>query len=195
MSAPFFDRLRHADVALWATLLGVMPLPLWFLMHVALAPPAAWRGEYRPREANGPGAPAVVFERQLSRYWDRNERAVPGGADPGAFSAHWQACLSVEAALDVPFMLVASGSASFGLDGAEQLRIPPHKTRRSAGAVLRLEPGVHLLSVQLDALGWPSIALLASLDGGPPAPLGSGRLAPGVSITPPSAGAPACGAR
>lgn len=195
MIRSLLEHLRRGGVALWATLLGVLPLPLWFLVHVAVAPAPAWRGEYRPRTPGGPGVPAVAFERQLARYWDRNDRAVPGGADTGAFSAHWQACLNVEATLDVPFMLVASGSASFALDGAEQLRIPPHKTRRSAGAMLRLEPGVHLLSVQLDSLGWPSIALLASLDGAPPAPLGSGRLAPGVSITPPRAGAAACGAR
>jgi hypothetical protein len=194
MSRSPFERLRRGDVTLWATLLGVLPLPIWFLVHVAVAPVPAWRGEYRPRDAGGAGVPAVAFERQLARYWDRTDRGVPGGADPGAFSARWQACMNVEAALDVPVMLVASGSASFALDGAEQLLIPPNKARRSAGTVLHLEPGVHLLSVQLDTIGWPSIALLASLDGAPPAALGSGQVAPGVSLTPPSAGMAPCAA-
>jgi len=179
-------------MALWATLLGVAPLPIWFLVQVAIAPPAAWRGEYRPREASGPGAPAVAFERQLARYWDRNERLVPGGADPNAFSARWQACMRVEQARDVPVMLVANGAASFALDGAELLRLPPKNTRRSAGAVLHFPPGLHLLSVELDSAGWPSIALQASFDGGPPAPIGSGRVSPGVSITPPGPGTSPC---
>jgi hypothetical protein len=193
MKASLFARLRRADVALWAAVLGVLPLPLWFLMRVALAPPAAWRGEYRPREASGTGAPAVVFERELTRYWDRDDRVVPGGSDVKAFSARWQACMRLNAARAVPVMLVASGRASFALDGTELLRLPLDKTRRSAGAVLRFEPGVHLLTVDLDAAGWPSIALQASFEGEPPAPLGSGRVAPGVSIAPPRPGASPCG--
>ena len=89
-------------------------------------------------------------------------------------------------------MLVASGAAAFSLHGKEQLRLPPKNARRSAGAVLSLSPGVHLLGVELDSSGWPSIALQASFDGEPPAPLGSGRIAPGVTITPPSSGTSPC---
>ena len=193
MSSSLFERARRADVTLWATLLGVLPLPLWFLIRVLVAPPPAWRGEYRPHQASGPGVPAVAFERQLARYWDRNDRLVPGGANAHAFSARWHACMRVDQAREVPVMLVASGAASFALDGTELLRIPPKKdTRRSAGAVLRFEPGLHLLSVELDTRGWPSIALQASFDGEPPRPLGSGRIAPGVTITPPSSGTSPC---
>ena len=103
--------------------------------------------------------------------------------------------MRVDEARDVPLMLVASGAASFTLDGAEVLRIPPKNTRRSAGAVQHLEPGLHLLGVELDSVGWPSVALQASFDGGPPAPIGSGRVAPGVSITPPGPGTSPCGER
>ena len=187
-----FERLRAAGIPLWAAVLGVLPLPVWFAFHAIAAPAPAWRAEYRPRAATDAGAPAVVFERQLGRYWDRNDRVVPGGAGVHAFSARWLACASIEAARDVPFMLVASGSASFAIDGAPVLTIPAKNTRRSVGAVLHLEPGVHALSVTLDVIGWPSVALQASFDGAPPVPLGSGRLAPGVRLAPPSAGAVPC---
>lgn len=186
------QRLRSAGAVTWAVVLGVLPLPVWFAAQALLAPAPAWRAEYRPREAGGPGSPATVFERQLGRYWDRSDRAVPGGADVHAFSARWLACLSVDSAREVPFMLVANGAAAFALDGVELLRLPAQKARGSVGAVLPVGAGMHLLSVQLDASGWPSIALLASFDGAPPAALGSGRLAPGVRLAPPSSGPVPC---
>lgn len=192
MKPSVLERLRHGDVVLWAALLGVLPLPLWFMFHVAAAPRPAWRGEYHPRDPSGPGIPAVALEREMARYWDRNERLVPGGASPHAFSARWQACMRIEHPRELPVMLVASGAASLALDGQERLRLPPENARRSAGAVLSLSPGVHLLGVELDSAGWPSIALQASFDGEPPAPLGSGRIAPGVTITPPGSGTSPC---
>jgi hypothetical protein len=57
---------------------------------------------------------------------------------------------------------------------------------------LRLEPGVHALAVELDVIGWPSIALQASFDGAPPAPLASGEIVPGVRLSPPRSGATPC---
>jgi hypothetical protein len=172
-------------VARWAARASLLPIPIWFGVTAALAPAPAWRAEYRERP-DFSGAGAITAERELSRYWDRQNASVPGALSAPSFSARWQTCLSLDVARDVPFMLVADGSASFSVDGSERLSAASGRLRETRGEVLRLEPGTHALRVVLRPRGWPSIALLASFDGGPPKPLGSGRLAPGVRAFPPA---------
>jgi hypothetical protein len=136
-----------------------------------------------------------VAERQVSRYWDRYNKQVPGGLDARSFSARWDTCLKLESAREVPFMLVADGTARFEIDGEEKLVAAGEKQRRTSGAVLRLEPGMHHLRVSLRARAWPSIALNASFDGQAPIPLSSELRAPGVELTHPAMGDPPCPAR
>jgi hypothetical protein len=175
-------------VARWAACASLLPIPVWFLVATALAPAPAWRAEYR-QNADFSGAGAIVAERELSRYWDRANDNVPGELEVRSFSARWDTCLRLDEARDIPFMLVTDGSASFGIDGAERLSATSGTRRATRGEVLRLEPGTHALGVVLRSRGWASIALLASFDGGPPKPLGSGRLATGVRAFPPAPGA------
>jgi hypothetical protein len=135
---------------------------------------------------------SVVAERELQHYWDRNNMVVPSGINVLAFSARYDTCLSVDAALQVPVMLVADGAASLAVDGVERLRVESRKRRGTRGSILQLEPGAHRLSVELAARGWSSVALLASFDGRAPKAVGSGSLAPGVSTRAPAAGADPC---
>jgi hypothetical protein len=138
---------------------------------------------------------SVVSERELQHYWDRNNMGVPPGINVLSFSARYDACLSADAALQVPVMLVADGAASFAVDGVERLRVESRKRRGTRGAILELSPGAHRLSVEFAAHGWSSVALLASFDGRAPRAVGSGSLAPGVSVRAPGAGADPCAAR
>lgn len=182
---------QSQQVSRWAAALLLLPLPLYFLAAVIRDPGPAWRAEYRGI-TEPPGAGVVVAERQLSLYWDKQNPGTPGGRDARSSAARFDACLRLEAARDIPFMLVANGIATFELDGQPELSVHAGKERGASGAVLRLEPGVHHLRVDFSAGGWPSIALNASLDGRAPAPLGSGELAAGVELSHPLPGDPAC---
>jgi hypothetical protein len=150
----------------WATLLTLLPAPLWLLLALARGPGPAWRAEYYG-SPDFSGPPVTATERRLSRYWDRQNAAVPGGFGMRHFSARFDTCLRLKQAREVPFQLVASGLASFSIDDQEQLRIDG-KERLARGAVATLPPGVHHLHVDYSARDWPSIALNASLDGHAP---------------------------
>lgn len=174
-------------VSRWAAALLLVPLPVYFLTALVRDSGPAWRAEYR-RLTEPPGVGVVAAERQLSLYWDKQNRSVPGGGDARSTAARFDACLRLETARDIPFMLVANGIARFELDGEQRLSVDADEERRASGAILRLEPGTHHLRVDWTARGWPSIELNASLDGHAPAPLGSGELAPGVELSHPLPG-------
>jgi hypothetical protein len=156
----------RGDIARWITALALLPTPLWFLFAVARDPGPVWRAEYYG-SADFSGPTVTVSERRSSRYWDRQNSLVPGGFDARRSSARFDTCLRLKQAREVPFQLVASGLASFAIDGQEQLRLDS-KEREARGAVSTLEPGVHHLSLDFSGRGWPSIALNASLDGRAP---------------------------
>jgi hypothetical protein len=92
-------------------------------------------------------------------------------------------------------MLVANGIARFEINGEEKLVAAGEKERRTSGAVLRLEPGIHHLRVTFRARGWPSIALNASFDGQAPVPLSSEVTTPGIELSHPATGNPPCSLR
>jgi len=179
----------------WAAALTLLPIPIWFAAAVALAPAPAWRARYQAAAPAPSGAVTEVAERELQRYWDRSYPSVPGANDVHSFHAEWDTCLSLDAARDVPFMLVSDAGASFRVDGADLLHVENQKQRSTAGEIVHLERGVHHLRVELFAAGWPSIALLASFDGHAPKPVGSGSPAPGVTLRHPAPGAEPCAGR
>jgi hypothetical protein len=182
-------------VARWAAAVTLLPIPIWFIASALFAPAPAWRAEYRASADFG-GAGAVIRERQLQRYWDKANAAVPGGLAPRAFVARWDTCLTLPEARDIPFMLVADGSARLAIDGAERLKAHSSSGMRATrGESIRLEPGPHHLHVELEPRGWPSIALLASFDGRAPRAIGSGGLGAGIRTTPPRDGPAPCPAR
>jgi hypothetical protein len=185
VQTPSIAARRDRILARWAACVSLLPIPIWFSVAAALTPSPAWRAEYR-QNADFSGRGTIVHERELQRYWDRLNRAVPGGLETQGFSARWDTCLRLDAARDVPIMLVADGSASFFIDGNERLAVESSVLRATRGEVLRLEPGRHALRVVLSARGWPAIALLASFDDAPPRAIGSGRLAPGVETFAPA---------
>lgn len=186
---------RERSVSQWAAALVLLPLPLWFIVTLARDPGPAWRAEYRRHTAES-GVVGVVAERQLSRYWDRHDKAVPGGIDVGAFAARWDSCLRLESPAQIPFMLVANGVARFSVDGDEKLVASGETERRTTGAVIQLEPGIHHLSVSFETPrgGWPSVALLASFDGRAPVAIASGTPTPGVQLIHPMPGNEPCAA-
>ena len=150
----------------WAAVLALLPTPLWFLLAMARDRGPVWRAEYHgSRDFSGPQV--TVTERRLSRYWDRQNPRVPGDFQTQLFSARFDTCLRLQQVREIPFQLVASGVASFSLDGQEQLRIDG-KERQARGGVITLQPGVHQLRVDYSGRDWPSIALNASFDGHAP---------------------------
>jgi hypothetical protein len=178
----------------WAACAALLPIPLAFIISAVLAPAAAWRAEYRA-SIDGSGTRAVLFERELQRYWDKQNPRVTAAIDARSFSARWDTCVTVDTARNIPFMLVTDGTASFRIDGTERLSAMSSRARVTRGDVLRLEAGTHHLEVTLLPRGWPSVALLASFDDRPPRPLGTGRLAAGVRSFAPDDGAEPCPAR
>jgi hypothetical protein len=178
----------------WAAAVSLLSIPVWFTLSALFAPAPAWRAEYRDARQES-AAPVVAFERELQHYWDSGYPRAPGGIEAKRIAGRWQTCLSLQEAREVPMLLVADGVASFAIDGVERLHTEGGKKRVTRGEVLRLEPGNHLLVVDLRAQGWPSIALLVSFDGDPPKPLASGQLAPGVQASQPESGAQPCPAR
>jgi hypothetical protein len=164
--APPPSASRANQLTRWAAVLALLPTPLWFLLAVARDAGPVWRAEYYgSQDFSGPQV--TVTERRLSRYWDRQNSRVPGGFETQRFSARFDTCLRLQQRREIPFQLVASGVASFSLDGREQLRIDG-KERQARGAVATLEAGVHHLRVEYSGRDWPSIALNASLDGHAP---------------------------
>lgn len=189
-AAPGAEATRR--MARWAAAVTLLPIPIWFIASAVLAPAPAWRAEYRESGAGG-GARAVIRERQLQRYWDKSNAAVPGGLSPRGFVASWDTCLTLREAREIPLMLAVDGSARLVIDGAERLKAESASGMRATrGADIRLEPGTHHLHVELEPRGWPSIALLASFDGSPPRAVGSGELGAGIRTTPPRDGPAPC---
>ncbi len=178
-------------VSRWAACVSLIPIPLWFIVAAAMAPAPAWRAEYRARTDSSTAA-VVTRERELQRYWDKQNPGVPGGFNVRDFTGRWETCLTLAQAIDVPFMLVVDGSASFSIDGVERLRATSGARRATRGEVIHLGPGNHHLSVRLEPRSWPAIALEASFDGEPPRPLGSGRIGRGAHTSPPAEGAKPC---
>lgn len=178
-------------VSRWAACVSLLPVPVWFIVAAVMAPAPAWRAEYRKRTEPS-GAVTTMHERELQRYWDKQNPRVPGDLDVRTFVGDWDTCLALDQARDIPFMLVVDGSASFSIDGVERLRASSGTRRATQGEVIHLEPGKHHLSVRLEPRSWPAIALQASFDGEPPRAIGSGRLGAGARSHFPDEGSEPC---
>ncbi len=183
--------LGPAGAARWITLAALLPVPLWFGWAVLVDDGPVWRAVYYEQPELG-GQQVLVTERRLSRYWDRQERRVPGGFNVRSFSASFDTCLQLREPRAIPFQLVVNGTARLLIDGQERLRAGKPGERESRGEVLELSAGVHLLRVEFSAGGWPSIALNASLDGRAPVAVPPERELPGVNWFQPSQGAEPC---
>lgn len=160
-------------------LAALLPTPVWFLLAVLADAGPAWRAVYH-EQANFGGRQVVVTERRLSRYWDTQNRRVPGAFNVRQFSAVFETCLELDEPRAIPFQLVATGTARFSIDGQERLHAGKGKDRDTRGEVLELAAGRHHLRVELAPEGWPSIALNASLDGRAPVAVPPEDEVPGV---------------
>jgi hypothetical protein len=191
VNEPSTESLAQRRAVRWATLLVLLPAPLWFLFALLRDPGPVWRAEYHgDPELSGP--PVVVSERRSSRYWDRQDSAVAGGFDVSSFSVRFETCLRLREARQIPFQLVATGRASFAIDGREQLRVDSGKERVARGDVLSLAPGMHQLRIEFSGRSWPSIALNASFDGHAPVALPPERAVAGVTWLHPRPGPEPC---
>lgn len=185
---------RLPSLETWMTLVASLPVPLWFAFQMLSDTGAAWRAVYFS-ERTFSGGRFAVTERQLEHYWDRRYPTTPGGLQARTSSARYETCLQLTAAREIPFMLVANGVASFAVNGVAELSGAHTKDRWVRGKVLSLPAGAHHLSVEFAARGWPSIALLASLDGSAPVALGSGALHAGATTWLPPAGGASCSSK
>lgn len=175
----------------WVAAVALLPTPIWFLGAVLFDRGPVWRAEYHAgQELEGPAT--VVGERRLSRQWDRLEPDLPGGLDIAAFSARFDTCLQLSEPRELPFQLVATGSARFFIDGQEQLRLEPSPARGSVGKTLQLAAGTHHLRVEFAARGWSGIGLYASFDGRAPVAVPPERSSSGVRWSQPRPGPEPC---
>jgi hypothetical protein len=162
----------------WVSLL---PIPLWLLWRMAIEPTAAWHAHYVP---NAAAEPTVTrFESALSHYWTGTKDMIePAPVDPANVTASFNACMSVAETVEVPLMLVTSGTARLIVDDQTWLEVKDAEGRVTRGKNAALTPGVHHLRVEFTGRSRPAIALLASFDGTPPRPVGSGKLATGIRL-------------
>lgn len=170
---------------------AILPIPLWFLVTVAVAAAPAWRARYSAAESDA--VIAEAFEREMSHLWSGQfAREVPGGVPEESFYARFDACLTLEDQTPIRFMLVTDGSARFFINGEERLAAKSDKERGVSGNLFELTAGMHHLQVEYTARKRPSVALLASFDGEVPAALGSGRVASGAKVSTPGSGEQPC---
>ena len=193
-SAVSLPSLRPGAVVRWVTRVVLLPVPLWFGFSALRDPGPVWRAEYHG-SLDFSGPEVVVGERRLSRYWDRQDPNVPGDLAVSSFSVRYDTCLRLAEAREIPFQLVATGSAHFSIDGQEQLGLEQGKERGARGADLRLGAGTHHLRVEFSGRGWPSIALNASLDGRAPLAVPPEKSVPGVGWFQPRPGPQPCAER
>ncbi|MEO8181990.1 MAG: hypothetical protein ABI895_24410 [Deltaproteobacteria bacterium] len=181
----------RAGISRWVTRVALLPVPLWFGFAVLRDPGPVWRAEYHGSpDLSGPEV--VVGERRLSRYWDRQDPSVPGGFELSSFSVRFDTCLRLAEAREIPFVLVAAGSARFSIDEQERLGLEPAQERRTRGASFRLDAGTHHLRVEFSGRGWPSIGLNASLDGHAPVAVPPDESVRGVGWFHPQSGPKPC---
>jgi hypothetical protein len=182
---------RPGALVRWVTRAALLPVPLWFGFAVLRDRGPVWRAEYHGSlDLSGPEM--VVGERRLSRYWDRQDPSVPGGFEVSSFSVRYDTCLRLAEAREIPFLLVATGSAHFSIDEQERLGLEQGKERGTRGANLRLDAGTHHLRVEFSGRGWPSIGLYASLDGRAPLAVPPEKSVPGVDWFHPRPGPQPC---
>lgn len=181
----------RVNVVRCATLAAILPIPIWFLLAVLTDDGPAWRAVYHA-QSDFSGEQVVVAERRLSRFWDAQDRRVPGAFNVRHFSATFDTCLILREPRAIPFQLVVNGSARLSIDGQERLRAGKGKDREARGEVLELPAGTHYLRVEFAAEGWPSIALDASLDGRAPVAVPPEQDVAGVAWFQPRPGAEPC---
>lgn len=191
LRASLLATLEARAVARSVTLAALLPIPLWFLLAVLVDAGPAWRAVYHEKP-DFSGRQVLVAERRLSRYWDAQNRGVPGAFDVRNFSAVFDTCLQLHEPRAIPFQLVVNGTARLTIDGQERLRAGKSKERAAQGEVLELSRGTHHLRVDFSAEGWTSIALNASLDGRAPVAFPPEQGVRGVSWFQPRPGADPC---
>jgi hypothetical protein len=182
---------QRTSVVRCVTLAAILPTPLWFLLAVLEDDGPAWRAVYHA-QSDFSGDQVLVAERRLSRFWDAQDRRVPGAFNVRRFSAVFDTCLTLREPRAIPFQLVVNGSGRLSIDGQERLRAGKSKERDVRGEVLELPAGTHYLRVEFAAEGWPTIALNASLDGRAPVAVPPEEDVAGVTWFQPRPGAEPC---
>lgn len=166
--------VRHGS---WVCLL---PIPLWLLFRIALEPQAAWYARYV--SANPKEAPVERFEKALSHYWTGSKEVIEiAPVSPQHVEATFDTCLSADEPVEVPVMLVAAGSARLLVNQHVVLELASSSEHATIGKRWTIPAGVHQVRVEFKGSSKPVIGLLASFDGSPPSPIGSGNLAPSVT--------------
>lgn len=189
-------RLRAAlqtpeGLARSVALAALLPTPVWFLLAVLTDTGPVWRAVYYEK-SDFSGQHVLVTERRLSRYWDTQNRRVPGAFNVRQFSAVFDTCLELREPRAIPLQLVVNGTARLSIDGQERLHAGKGLERDTRGEVLELPAGRHHLRVELTPEGWTSIALNVSLDGRAPVAAPPEEEVSGVHWFHPQSGAEPC---
>lgn len=172
--------------------LCLLPIPVWLLIRVAIQPEAAWQARYLAEDPVGQSV--ARYEQTLSHYWTGKKDALEAAPVTSKhLQANFQTCLTLAEAVDVPLMLVAAGKARLLIDERVILEIVEASAHATVGQQTTLAKGVHEIRVEFTGRSRAVIGLLASFDGAPPRPIGSGSLAPGVSTFRPAMNGAPCG--
>lgn len=155
---------RRRRVALGAAGLALALLALRPWQAENLGP---WAGTYFKRpDFSGASTP----RRELDVHFDWGEKSPMDAIPNDRFSARWETCLDVPAAVAVPFQLVSDDSSRLYIDGKLALDNWGKHTVAARGATIELTPGEHHLRVEyVEHADEASVALLASFGGEPPA--------------------------
>jgi hypothetical protein len=175
---PLYRRKRQTLWAAVGSAIVLLPIALYFVLHVEVPGTGPWRAAYYADKALE-SRPVVVREDTIEHDW--KDTAPHEKIAPDKFSIRWDTCLRVEQAGPVVFQVHANDGARVYVDGElliDAWEKDPSTRRRGFGSgELELEPGIHHLRVEFfESLGDASIKLSASLDGNLPAPLERERL-------------------
>ncbi len=174
--APSAARRRIDAILRLALVVGVLLCIAGYLWIRGIPGAGPWRGEYFAREDLS-GKPSLRYDDTIDFTWDK-EPPHPE-LPPEKFSVRWEACLVVPRDIpDAAMQLSSDDGSRLYLDG--ELVIDgwvDHKGIRTRGAETPLKAGTHSLRVEyFHKSGTPRVALVASLDGGPPSVIPAGML-------------------
>jgi len=166
-----------------AGLVLLLLVPAVAVVAVTLSGRAAepWHGRYY-HNRKLEGDPWVRRDRAIDFRW-RGDSPFEGFRDDH-FSVRWDSCLALDQPTTAAFQLASDDGSRMWIDGRMVIDSWDKRGLHPRGAEVELEPGVHHLRVEyVEYTGQAQVTLWASLDGGPPRPMGAERLRhPGSSF-------------
>jgi hypothetical protein len=164
--------LREKAVLLLMSAVVLLPILTWAGLN-ARSP--RWRVRYSVAGSSGPVSRDFrARDVRLDNLLHLPPRALRSGA---RFTAEFESDLAMDEQGPVALMVTSRGPSRLFIDGRLVLGNPGLPPRQSRGETLRLSRGIHRIRLEYATIGADVyLALVGSLDGGPPRPLPASRL-------------------